>query len=220
MKPLNIFDECKSYTFDNLYINLFGQMSRGQFPENIQWNNTTCELKNTEMNTSIVLSKEPTDAIQQLIEFFAPYCQTMAYTSISNVHRDSEDTGSVMEDVEWKKVKKENRERMISEYTQFIKNKYNLSSENHILFESRLNVALHFHMIDSYDIVIQNNKIVHIENIEFNEETKTFTFPKITFVDEKDGVATQQTSKLQSSIKKFLQYHSSRTITKNGRGRE
>jgi hypothetical protein len=120
----------------------------------------------------------------------------------------------MLDDVEWKKLKRETKERLMADYVSTIKKRYDLTREQQLQFEMKLNISFQLHLIDSDEIILEKGKIVDIVSVVYDDRSREFIFPKTSFVDEKDVSADRTASKLMQSVKKFIQHHSSRVALK------
>jgi hypothetical protein len=224
----SIFEECKEYTFEKTYIELLDAMARGNFPQGVVWYEKEKRLSNERENKHITLDGDVFDTLGKLVDFFREDhdqggCDDDNIqggcdddnASISS-RRDSIDTftTTTVDDIGWKKLKRETKEKILFEYVSTLQTRYNISFEKISHFEIKLNLALQLHTIDADDIVIEGGKIKTITSVRFDENTREFIFPLTSRVNEKETAQHPQ-SRLTYYIKKFLHVHGTK-VGKSG----
>jgi hypothetical protein len=233
---MNIFDECRLYTFDTHFIDLFGNCAKGIFPKDIVYDKKSATLTNVSTKASIVVPKNATEAMELLVNFFGKGGDT----NHNHIHKDmiqsthdnrkqsylsDDDNDDARTESfvcgEWKKFKKEQQRRMLAEYVIFIRDQYNLNYDEMKNFECRLMLVYQFHKFHHEEVMIEDGKITNISTITFDPLSRNFSYPVIKKND--DGHASSLkniSSRLVDCINSFIKSQLTRPIHKMEKDRE
>lgn len=191
-----IFDDCKYLTFDNELQNTFQQAACGKFPKRLVFKNMelTCSLTGKSVN---VAGKNSTDVFIDLVNLFQHNAVTD--NNVSNVVNEPV--------VEWKKIKKELKERLVSDFIVRQSLIHGLNTFQIRYLECVVNMLIQFHIIRNEDIIMcqETGVIERIEGVYVDEVTKNVIHPEIYGIHEDQrSVGGKNVSGVVGNVDKFL----------------
>lgn len=193
----SIFKILKNYTFDENVLTFLSNFDKGQFGI-FSFDKCILSHGDQSVNLSGISSNNTFD---ENSKYFLEF-----YNFIKNF-LEKEIIIKNIENIEWKKQKKENKEKLINFYILKCKNIYNLSFAEQTKLENFLNINIKLNYITSNDIIIKNDEIESITNILFDEKKRLWTcnyqFNDIV-IDDKDQ-NNDEISHIYLKIDKYLE---------------
>ena len=119
----------------------------------------------TEINTSFTDEK--------------PTCNTTSQINMQNIFDIVDKEKQTLYNIPWNKMDKSYKTNKIIEYIDTLKDNYNLNEESLLHLKQLLLRKLNYNHLNKKTVVQydeRNGKIISIRNLEFNNETKLFTF--------------------------------------------
>ena len=192
----SIFKILKNYTFDEKVLTLLSNFDKGQFGE-FTFEKCVLSCGNKSVNLTGVSSNKTLEENAEIFILFYEFIK---------IFLKKDFVEKKVENVEWKKQKKENKEKLIHTYVLHLKEKYNLSHSEQTKTENFININLKLNYITSNDITIINDEIVEIKNISFDTSKRAWNCA-YQFHDNFDIPAQEpdETSRIYGKIDKYFE---------------
>lgn len=162
---MSVFEILKKYTYDEELITLLANFEKNNFEE-FTYDRCVLSLKDNKVNLGGVL---PSNSVKENGEIFKKF---QAFIKLCRSRERS--VSLVSEDLEsdWKKIKKDTKDKLLHHFIMKAKNKYRLSFSEQSKLEHLLSVNIKLNYIPSSSFIIQGNEIVEIKNLVFDEEKR------------------------------------------------
>ena len=198
-----IFEECKQYTLDSYWREIFSNCAHNKFQKGIYYDpkkNFIHILENSHINESVSLPSEPTDVFQTMMFIFKNKLGLISPYEISIKDKKINEVFSIRQkNIKWKTVKQKNiRDQMLLQYITKLSSKHNLTAEQRKKLISQIHLGFHFRHITNDDVIDEDGEIQEIKNVEFDSSSKNFVFKKI------GGVSSKSKSEKNSSRRKTI----------------
>jgi hypothetical protein len=170
---MSVFEILKRYTYDENIIKLLSKFEKNEF-EGYEYSKCVLSLGENKVNLGGLSNsnsvKENGEIFKQFLNF-VDACARSYERSRNNKDftKNREDSEKSTCHVEWKKQKKENKDRLINHFTLKMKSKYKLSYSEQFKLENIIIINIKLNYIPSSSIIIENNEIVEIRNLVFDE---------------------------------------------------
>jgi hypothetical protein len=168
-----VFLECCQFTNDIFWENIFEELAYGRPPQGtyISKDFLTCSYKNKEFSYKIE-RKEPEILYNELYKLLTEKLLIVSQKEKiqSKILFDEMKKNIKESRLSWMSIRKKNvKDNLYEKYILEMKNKYQLSIKQCRYLFSLINVCNTFKTITSKDIIYENEKIIHIEGIEFEK---------------------------------------------------
>lgn len=169
-----IFKECCELIVDPFWVRIFTNAARGKFPRKFSYYN---DCLNYRRSPSVTKSVDKGDTIPETTSLFINFFQSNGalfsdYDQQLVIESMSTENHSEIES--WADINGQMRRVMISEYANYLKEKYSLSPKEYTELHKVINHAFIFKRISGDDVNIKKNKISSINGLKFNKEDRSF----------------------------------------------
>lgn len=167
-----VFLDCCLHIEDNTWRQIFEDLAYGICPYKCFINKgyLCCNVKNKSFIYKINNKKDPNDIYEDIKKFFDEKLDILGNNNKENETSEQNSNENVINN-KWSKIKKKNiREFLIHNFLVEIKKKYNIKKTDIINLKKTIIVGMMFKTISADDIIIENGKIVNINNIKFEQE--------------------------------------------------
>lgn len=171
-------NECQEYVADNFWKRLFDDMSRGKCPKGIIIFKNAVSSTYKRNGFSYCFEDTPPQKIaNDLVEILKTSGCIYSSSDIKKEERDFETSNNVKVSYSsWKQIKiKKIRQQYLHDFILKQTNKYKLSDGSSKNLMNLINSSLNIYKTHrSDDVLFENNEIVKIEDIEYDETLKEF----------------------------------------------
>ena len=178
-----IFEECKKYTLDLFWQDIFHKCSCNRFPRGIRydWKKNIVYVKlpggGKPKIENFQLPKEPTEVFEMMMTIFHEY--GLRSKRDMDIKKDEllkiRKERSVNLDCSWKDLKpKYLKDRMISNFALELKDKYNLNLKESRDLLITIDLGFQLKKLTPEDVVYDNGKIKEILDLEFDLKNRKF----------------------------------------------
>ena len=176
---MGIFDECKFYTYDSYWQELFCSCEKNKFPKGLSYS----KIKNTlyvrvgpYRETVPLASQSPAEVFTLMMDIFqnkfglkSPMDRNRSKSYVKEFRNASQS------DREWKHSPRHEREVLYTEYARKLAERHQLSSDERSLLYAYIELQILLKNILSSDVVYKNDEIQSIGGLSFNIESRSFT---------------------------------------------
>ncbi len=212
LKEMSLFEILKRYTFNEDIITLLSEFEKGFFGK-FSYDKCILGMKDHRVNLSKLSATNTVQENGKIFNEFIAFledcgwksrCESKVYASRGSVSSDTD------ESLEWKKQKKDNKDRLIHHFILFLKDTYHLSCNEQMKLENLLAINIKLNYISSQHIIIENGEIKEIKNLSFDTTTREWKLDAKPASyqpppPESDAQGTG-VSKIYSKIDKYLEY--------------
>lgn len=200
MYKYEIFIYCIQHTQDLYWKNIFLNLANGKPPYLVYFYNDylCCKHKNKEFSYNF-REKDSKTLHDNLVSIFYEKLNMVSYnTNLENKIKYISENFNILK---WKNIKrKKTKELLLELYSLKLKKEYNLSIERTRKVLSDLITLFTFKLISSTDVIIENNKIIHINNFDYKDiNMNNIIHSHTEFVNE-----SQETKLLSSNWLKYI----------------
>ena len=180
-----IFSECKRYTTDDFWKNLFDDLSIGKCPKSIYISNDIIYSSNKKKGFSYIIptdnTKTPKEVFTELRELLINNTSICSSLDVSKKKeeirkkQEEEILDDISDETTWSEIRKKNtREIFIIKFVIRMKKKYKLDwcSARHLY--SLIQLGFIYKTQTSKDVNFENKRIENIDGIVYDEEQKIF----------------------------------------------
>lgn len=173
-----IFLECCKFCPDLFWTNIFEELTYGKCPYGVYISKDflCCNYKNKEFSYKIEV-KEPCKIYEEVYGLFSGKLGLMSYHEKLQKRLDFNNTESSIKDLRqtWNAIRKKTvKELLIEKYVINMKKKHSLTYKQSKYLLSLIFIAIVFKVITQKDIIYNDNKIQHIEGIDFKKKKIIF----------------------------------------------
>lgn len=166
-----IFLECCRFSTDIFWENIFENLAYGKSPYGtyISKDFLCCSYRNKDFSYKIE-QKDPENIYNELYDILSVKLGLLSQTEKVKKRKDFKDMENIMKDTRknWNDIKKKNiKELLIELYVTDIQKTHSLSTKQSKYLLSIIFIAIVFKVITNNDIIYENNRIQHIEGIDF-----------------------------------------------------
>jgi hypothetical protein len=177
-----IFLDCCLHIENNTWRQIFEDLAYGICPYKsfINKGYLCCNVKNKSFIYKINNKKDPNDIYEDVKKIFEEKLDILGTNYKENETFEQNPNEHIFN--KWSKIKKKNiREFLMHNFLVEIKKKYNIKKSDIINLKKTIIVGMMFKTISADDIIIENGKIVNINNIRFDKEKIIFEKDFIEF---------------------------------------
>ena len=217
-----IFAECKDYTFDPFWQDIFLKCACNRFPKNLRYNNknSTINIKvpcaGGRSKTEVIsISEEPVELFQTMMEIFR---EKLGLRSTRDMHIQALELEDIKNQIkvdlncEWKKLKPRSlKDELIMNYVMRLTKENDLDPKESKTILTTIYLGFQYKKLTAEHVDYENGVINNIIGLEMDPEEKKFYItnePKIVSKSEKPA----QTKRLQRDVDKFLRDYRSKRI--------
>jgi hypothetical protein len=174
----NIFSECKDYTLDPYWQDIFEQCYLGKFPRNFKYTKNCVTLYENNKISEIVTVDEddPPSFFKTVLSIFKKKLNLISDRD-SNIQQIKLNIAKEQVKSNWKQLRQKNvKNNLLLNYVVDMKNKYNLSTTDTERLISSIRLGFIFKTIVSDDIVYIDGKIRSIKGIDFVHNGNRYEF--------------------------------------------
>lgn len=219
-----LFEECKRFTLDPYWKDIFASCSINKFPLGLRYdakhNHIIFKItKATKTTTDIIgLSPKPIETFQIMMRLFR---DRLNMRSSRDIHLQKEELEeakktrtAVAVENDWKKIKPRSmRSTILQNFVIDLKQQYQLTNAETQHLIAVIHIAFQFHQIENRDILMEEGRITTIDGLEFDEETHRFYVNRsIASVGNGRTDKTVSTSRFYQTVDKFLKDSQQRPI--------
>lgn len=166
-----IFLECCQFATDIFWENIFEDLAYGKSPYGtyISKDFLCCSYRNKDFSYKIE-QKDPEVIFNELYNLLSEKLGLLSQSEKVNKRKAFKDMENTMKDTRknWNDIKKKNiKELFIELYVTDMQTKHSLSTKQSKHLLSIIFIAIVFKVITNNDIIYENNRIRHIEGIDF-----------------------------------------------------
>lgn len=202
-----IFEECSEYTFDTRITGLLKMCAHGTFPNGYSFDGQ--KISNIITGDVLPVDKSVEELFVLLVDFFD--LNTVSKNNSESSTANGVATAVAIVTPEWKKLRKDIKEKLLNNYIHRTTIKYSLNKMEINELESVLSLSLQFQSISTSDIVIENDEIKSINKITFDEKNRVWSYPIIKKTEE-NKKQIKSTLNVVSYFDKYIKYYLSRAI--------
>jgi hypothetical protein len=209
-----IFRECKKFTLDTFWQEMFEGFSVNRFPNGLKYDPVKHALRVKVMNKK---TSEIVPLTDKPYEVFQTVMKTVKDKLGKRSNRDMQDQQDNLDNIcreralelncPWKKIKSRYvKEQLLLNFINDLREKYNLSPSEVSKATSIIGLGFQFKELTNDGVVCEDGKILSIEGLEFDEEARQFkTTPTkhVTLKPEKITVPNKFYRALDKYIKDY-----------------
>jgi hypothetical protein len=168
-----IFLKYTEHITDPYWHEVFDKCGYGRFPKGFSFFEGQLVYKKGAKAVSIPLTGEDTKDIVNFIEFFRKHGNLISPSEVEEVERKINENDEKKCVYEWSDHSKQGKLQLLTEYS------HRLAKEKKVDYHpllSILYIGLAFKYFDKDNVALKGLEIENINNLDFNEETKTFFF--------------------------------------------
>lgn len=194
-----IFEECKKFTLDKYWQDIFTSCACNKFPPGMRFDPIkkgvsikTFDMKKPE---TITLPQEPSACFQLLLNIFKNKLDLRSSRDIQLEHEHIEELKQKKKTelcCEWKKIKRNLKEQFLMAYVEKLKAEHVLMLPEIKQLIATIHIGFQFKSLVSDDVEYKNGEILCISGLEFNDTNRRFyTTRQTTAVHKPDkGLST------------------------------
>lgn len=214
-----VFSECKDYTLDPYWQEIFLNCARNKFPKNMKYNNknnsVSIKIPGTKKIEIVELPENHVDIFQLMMELFKDKLGMKSSRDIQVQNSEIQEIKeqSVIEaDCEWKRLKPRMlKDELIMNYALSLSEKYELSDSDLKNLLTTIHLGFQFKRLTAEHIDYSNGVINNISGLVFDSENRRFEItnePKSSSKNDKNG----KSQEIWKDVDKFLRDYRSRKI--------
>jgi hypothetical protein len=178
-----IFDKMMEYEVDSFWKSLFDEAATGKFPRNFKYQNGVINYKIRSKTVEQEINEENIEEAMEITKkFLLEHAGIQSPEDRRRKKLEEEKRIAEMlmnENVIWNQIRSEKQRMiMISLYVEGLGKKYNLSLEERKGLVQNIRIGMLAGYFNSNNIEIIGTRIVNIDGLEYNEETKEFEINK------------------------------------------
>lgn len=173
----NVFQECAAMISDPFWSSIFQQASIGKFPRKFSYRDRLLIYKRGSKVQTMEVPHTPEEAITACIEFFKKYGgifsetdQEIARTEHS-LRMEHEETKVSLT---WSSATKNVQKILVDSFVDSLRKTCSLNKEEEINLRNRINVGIILGYFNKDNIVVENNDIVEIKGLLFDDVNRIF----------------------------------------------
>jgi len=201
-----IFLECKEWTLDPYWKEIFDQCSLGKFPKGIKIKNNSI-IVNIKEKEVFSLEGKSLDVFKTMMNIFKNKLNLISDRDLSSQKKDVEELKESLKetyDGTWKQIRpKKIKDILLLNYVINCKYKYKLPPEKVNKLYSLIKLGLVFKTITSDDIDYSDGIIHNIEGINFDDDGQ-FSLEILNLEDEKYDKFVTEINKPYQHVERYI----------------
>lgn len=192
---MSLFEILKSYTYNTELIKLLTEFEKGIFG-NFSYDKCILGMNGKSVNLSQLSTSKSIEENGKIFNDFLIFLDACGWKKeISPRKNTSCDSDDAQSHCDWKKQKKDNKDRLIHHFILNMKNRYNLTFSEQTKLENLISINIKLNYISSQHIIIENNEIVEIKNLIFDQYNREW---KIDTVKSSNASSASNASNVSS----------------------
>lgn len=177
-----IFLECAQYTLDAFWQQVFEDCARGKFPKgcSIDHSGETLYFKN-KISKSVVIFKlndSPEQIFKELKVLFQDQLNIKSNIDREEIRAELDQICKTLQESftgNWQQIKRKKiKDPIIRRYILDLKERHKLSDRETAQVAQLIKLGFLFNWISNENVIYQDQQIVDIETLQFNEDDRTF----------------------------------------------
>lgn len=211
-----IFLECKEWTLDPFWQDMFEQCANGKFPKGIKMSKDgSINIFTNKSRETIAISSEPFDTFQTMMVIFK---EKLGLVSDRDIKKQKKELILLKEKLKegysgtWKQIRpKKIRDNLLLDFVISCSHEYNLSKKDTEKLYSIINLGISFKSITS-DMIDYSDGTVHgIDGLEFDEKGN-FTFDIFDSENDKLEKSVVEIDRVTQTVERYIKDYKSNTI--------
>ena len=177
---LEIFEECKFYTYDAYWQEIFSNCARNKCPKGLCYSKVahTVYVRIPPLRETIRLSSIPAEVFSVMMDVFRTKLTLQSPTdrlTTKNEIAKSSTTGSSALEGKWETIPRHSKEILLCEYVQTVSRRHNLSFDETRHLFSYIELQLLLKNVTKVDY--SGNQVRKIRDLSFDEQERRFISP-------------------------------------------
>lgn len=205
-----IFLECKEWTLDPYWQDIFTACSIGKFPKGLKIDkNGSLYVSIGDKKQIVSLDNDPFDVFQTMTNIFR---NDLGMKSDKDLKTQKEDIKELKKKIKetysgtWKSIRpKKTKNILVLNYVLDCKEKYQMTDKEAKMLYSKINLAFIFKSINHSDVVYFNGKIHKIKKVRFDKNGKYHINIYNNSSDDKiEKTQTSDANKISQTMERYL----------------